>query len=142
MLRKFLIFLFCALTLSAHALDNQFVCTFGNEVKVASLGTTEPKPLVAKSKLDKYTFMLDSAKPLKASFINLNNGLKAPLHVMKNGDAYIFVESNTADNHFIVTVFTEKKLSDGYQAVMTFHSEKPTDSNEFYAQSIRIGRCF
>ncbi len=129
----------CALT--AHALDNQFICTFGTTVKVSSLNTKEPKPIVEKSKSDKYTFVIDSQNPLKASYINLSDGLKVPMHVMKNGSAFIFVESNYAGNHFLVTVFTEQKTNDGYNAVMSFHNNKPTDTSDYFAQSIRVGRC-
>ena len=141
MFRKLSAFAAFAFSLSAHALDNQFICTFGSVVKVASVNTKEPKPIVEKNKLDKYTFVIDSSNPLKASYINLSDGLKVPLHAMKNGTAYIFAESNYAGNHFVVSVFADKKLSDGYNAVMSFHNDKPTDSNDFFAQSIRVGRC-
>jgi hypothetical protein len=97
---------------------------------------------VEKVKGEKYTFLIDSTNPLKASYINLSDGIKVPLHAMMNGSAYIFAESNYAGNHFIVSIFPSKKLSDGYNAVMSFHSKDPTDSNDFYAQSIRVGRCF
>lgn len=134
------IFLF-AFTLSAHALDNQFICTFDTKVKVSSLNPKEPKPTVDKSKAEKYTFMIDSINPLKASYISLSDGLKAPAYVMKNGSAYIFVESNYAGNHFLVTVFADKKINGFYNAVMSFHNDKPTDADDYFAQSIRIGRC-
>jgi hypothetical protein len=127
---------------SANALENQFICTFGSAVKVSSLDTKEPKPLVDKSNSEKYTFLIDSIKPLKASYINLSQGLKAPLHAMKNGSVYIFTESNSSNNHFVVSIFSSKKLSDGFNAVMSFHSAEPTDSSDFFAQSIKIGRCY
>jgi hypothetical protein len=129
-------------TFASYALDNQFVCTFGSTVKVASFKPNDPNPTIVKSEIEKYTFLIDSKNPLKASFINLSQGLKAPLHAMKNGNSYIFTESNTGTNHFVVSIFTDKKLSDGFSAVMSFHSKDPTDSNDFFAQSIRVGRCF
>ena len=129
-------------SIASYALDNQFVCTFGSVVKVSSLKSNEPNPTIDKREIEKYTFLIDSKNPLKASFVNLRQGLKAPLHAMKNGSSYIFAESNTSTNHFIVSIFTDKKLSDGFSAVMSFHSNDPTDSNDFFAQSIRVGRCF
>jgi hypothetical protein len=141
MLKRFTAMVLFSCAVTAHALDNQFICTFGTTVKVSSLNTKEPKPIAEKLKSDKYTFVIDSLNPLKASYINLSDGLKVPMHVMKNGSAYIFVESNYAGNHFLVTVFTEGKASDGYNAVMSFHNEKPTDTNDYFAQSIRVGRC-
>jgi hypothetical protein len=68
---------------SANALENQFICTFGNAVKIASKNTTNPQPIVDKSKSDRFTFVIDSVSPFKASYINLNNGLKIPLHAKK-----------------------------------------------------------
>jgi hypothetical protein len=141
MVKNVLAILFFSCALSTHALENQFICTFGTTVKVSSLNTKEPKPIAEKSKSDKYTFVIDSQNPLKASYINLGYGLKVPMHVMKNGSAYIFVESNYSSNHFLVTVFTDKKSNDGYNAVMSFHNDKPTDASDFFAQSIRVGRC-
>lgn len=129
-------------SLSASALDSQFICSFGNTVKIASKNTINPQPIVEKSKNDRFTFVIDSVSPFRASYINLNNGLNAPLHATKNGSTYIFVESNYGGNQFLVSIFTEKKLSDGYNAVMSFHNENPTDSDDFFAQSIRIGRCY
>jgi hypothetical protein len=131
-----------AFTFSAHALDNQFICTFDATVKISSLNPKEPKPIVDKSTTDKYTFMIDSVNPLKASYINLSSGLKIQLHAARNGNAFIFTESNIGGNHFVVSVFTEKKFRDGFNAVMSFHNDQPTDANDYYAQSIRIGRCF
>ncbi len=127
---------------SANALENQFICTFGNTVKIASKNITNPQPIVDKSKSDRFTFVIDSVSPFRASYINLNNGLKIPLYATKNGSTYIFVESNYGGNQFLVSIFTEKKLIDGYNAIMSFHNENPTDSDDFFAQSIRTGRCY
>jgi hypothetical protein len=140
--QRFIAIAFFIFIHSAYALDNQFVCTFGSTVKISSLNMSEPKPTVEKAKEEKYTFIIDSIKPLKASFVNLSQGLKAPLHAMKNGSSYIFTELNTSTNHFVVSIFTDKKLNDGFSAVMSFHSRDPSDSNDFFAQSIRVGRCF
>jgi len=142
MTKKIFAIILFAFTITAHALDNQFICTFGSTVKVSSVNTKEPKPKVEKGNGEKYTFIIDSKNPLKASYINLSDGVKVPLHVMKNGNSYIFVESNYGGNHFLVTVFTEKKLSDGYNSIMSFHNDEPTDSNDFFSQSMKIGRCF
>lgn len=132
----------CALSFNASALENQFICSFGNTVKIASTNVSDPKPIVEKSKTDRYTFVIDSASPFRASYINLNSGLKVPLHATKNGATYIFVEAAHGGNQFLVSVFTEKKLADGYNAIMSFHNENPTDANDFFAQSIRVGRCY
>ncbi len=144
--RKLFISLSVLTAFSANALENQFVCTFGAETKISSISPREPKPLVDKKNLEKtkrrFTFLIDSNNPLKASYINLNDGQKIPTHVMRNGDAYIFTESNYSDNHFLVSVFTDKKNTDGYQAIMSFHSAKPTDSSDFFAPSIVVGRCY
>jgi hypothetical protein len=140
--RRFILISLSFFSLTSYALENQFICTFGSTVKVSSLKPNNPNPTIDKSEVEKYTFIIDSVKPLRASYINLNYGAKTPLHVMKNGSSYIFVESNTSTNHFIVSIFTDKKLSDGFHAVMSFHSNTPTDSNDFFAQSIKVGRCF
>ena len=127
--------------LTAHALDNQFICEFGASVKVSSTNINQPKTMVDRAKNDKYTFMLDSERPLKASYINLNNGLRIPLHVIKSGKTYTFVESAHGGNLFAVTIFTSKKVNGGYNAIWSFHNEDPTDVDDFFAQSITIGRC-
>lgn len=128
--------------LTANALENQFICTFGNTVKIDSTTITDPKPIVEKSKADRYTFVIDSHSPFRASYINLNSGLKVPLHAAINGSTYVFVESNYGGNLFLVSIFTEKKLHDGYNAVMSFHNENPTNAKDFFSQSIRVGRCY
>ncbi len=129
--------------LSAYALDTQFTCTFGSEVKVASNVINQPSPIVGKAEKIRYKFFVESLNPLKVSYIRIGSSLetKSPIHAMKNGHSYIFVESNTSSNHFLVSIFTEHKVSDGYIAVMSFHNGEQTSSDDYYAQSIKVGRC-
>jgi hypothetical protein len=128
-------------SVSAHALLDQYICNFGSVVKVSSENIKNPKPIADNKDSGKFTFLIESLSPLKVSYINLNYGIKSPVHSVSNGKSLVLIESNTSDNHFIVTIFNSKRLNDGYLAVMSFHNGSVTDSNDFYAQSIRVGRC-
>lgn len=140
-LPKALLSLLLFYSVSAHALLDQYICNFGSVVKISSENIKNPKPLVDNKDLGKFTFLIESLSPLKVSYINLNYGLKLPVHSVSNGKSLVLIESNTSDNHFIVNIFTSKRLGDGYLAVMSFNNGSITDSNDFYAQSIRVGRC-
>ena len=89
--------------------EMQYLCDFNIEIKVRNYATSKPLPRVEKSK-EKYLFTYDGKD---GSFINLSlsNPVKAPLYVLKEDNRITFVEKNTGDNLFLVTVFTDKKQS-------------------------------
>lgn len=135
-----LAFLLCGL---AHAGGEQFTCTFGSEVKISSLDPAKPLPKVISGKPQRFTFMIDSYKPLTGSYINLDHGTKIPIFVMNDSGGYVFVEWNNSDNHFVVSIFSRKSLPQGgFPAVLSFHAEKTSGADDFYAQSIVAGRCY
>jgi hypothetical protein len=135
---KRLIFLLCLIPLSSfgNTKEEQYICEFNTEVIIGNSTSEKPTPTVKKIN-EKYTFFLDGKN---GSYINLSHGTKIPLYVIKETNRTIFVERNTSDNLFVVTVFMDKKTKNNrYGSVKSFISNGVTSN--FYDPSQSFGDC-
>lgn len=140
--RIFIIFFISTLFFStANATARQFICTFKGGATISTNGIASAGNLNSSKDEEKFTFIIESKNPLRASYINLKFGEKIPLKIIKQGQAYIFVESNESDNHFLVTIFLDGSKNLEYLALKSFHFAKKVDASDFYAPQIRAGQC-
>lgn len=120
----------------SHSKDEQYICEFNTEVIIGNSTSDRPTPTVKKIS-EKYTFFFDGNN---ASYINLSDGVKIPLYVIKESKRIIFIEKNLSDHLFVIAVFTDKKsIGNQYGSVKSFISHGVTD--KFYDPSQSFGRC-
>ena len=124
------LFLFSNQTFSK---EEQFVCEYNREVKVTDMESQNLKPFVNR-KTERYTFIVDGNK---GSYINLSHGIKSPMTLIVNGKQLIFVENNTGDNSFIVTIFLDKRKNNKYPSIYSSHSW----GSGFFTPSQQYGEC-
>lgn len=135
---KYLILIITLITCSMlHAKEIQYVCEFNVQVKSGNYSSGNPSPRVTKNK-ERYTFFYDGKN---ASYVNLAFGNKNPAIVFINSSTINFIEKNTADNFFIVTIFPEKKTyGSNVAAIYSFlaYGEKP----DMYDPYQSFGSCW
>ena len=120
----------------SHSKEEQYICEFDTEVIIGNSLSDKPTPTVKKIN-EKYTFFYDGKN---GSYINLNHGEKNPSYVIKENKRITFIEKNTGDNYFMVTVFTDKKVKGSrYGSIKSFLSYGVT--SKFYDPSQSFGSC-
>lgn len=134
---KKLIFLFLLLISTiSHSKEEQYICEFNTEVIIGNSLSDKPTPTVKKID-EKYTFFYDGKN---GSYINLIHGVKIPLYVIKEGNRVTFIEKNTGDNYFVVSIFTDKRdKRNRYGSVKSFLTYGVT--SKFYDPSQSFGSC-
>lgn len=121
----------------AHASEN-YVCEFGARLKHVNLDPTNPKAKVEKEP-SRYTFIVNDKGPSK--YINMKDGVPAPLYVVKAESRTVFIENNLSDNQFVVTVFLSKSNTTSKPALFTFHGWVGKDESDFFMPETAVGRC-
>ena len=134
----FLIFTFS--NFNALAMD-QYLCEFGSMVSITNNDISNPKSKVIKEN-SKYTFLLKDGDT-KGSYINLQYGTALPITANVNALRATFMEFNTTDNLFVVTVFLNKANENPKPAIWTQHNYTPNAKDgEHYVPKIALGICF
>jgi len=137
-MKKHLILLFTLFTVSSvsYSKEEQYVCEFNTEVIIGNSLSDKPTPTVKKID-EKYTFFYDGKN---GSYINLIHGVKIPLYVIKEGNRVTFIEKNTGDNYFVVSIFTDKRdKRNWYGSIKSFLTYGVT--SKFYDPSQSFGSC-
>lgn len=136
-MRKFALSALFAMFSGLAMAEVQFVCTYGSEVLVTNQNSERPETRVVPKKT-KYAFYVDMEN-LKANYVNLSHGSKMPLVLTVHPQMMVLTEDIGADNHFTVTIFTNRRKDELYPSVRSFHSfGLPV---EYYGPSISLGYC-
>jgi hypothetical protein len=132
--------LLCFTFINAMATD-EYVCEFGSEVTISNNDSAHPKAKLIRG-TSKFTFFVEKNEP-KGIYINLEFGSTRPIIVDMNESRATFIEVNTSDNLFIVTVFMNKNSSIRKPAVWTQHNytSKAKDL-EFFVPKMALGNCY
>ena len=116
--------------------ETQYLCDYNVEIKVGKYTSETPIPRVNKSN-KKYSFFYDGKN---GTYIDLSEGLKIPLYVIKESNRITFFEKNGSDNLFSVTIFTDKKTKTGrYGSIRSFLSYGVEP--EFFDPGQSYGSC-
>lgn len=133
-------FLLCFTFINAMATD-EYVCEFGSEVTISNNVSVNPKVKIIKG-TGKFTFFVEKNEP-KGMYINLEYGSTRPIIVDKNELRATFLEVNTTDNLFVVTVFLNKNNNGRKPAVWTQHNYTArAKEDEFFVPKMALGNCF
>ena len=126
------------LMINASANEN-YVCQFGSKTRHTKMYSADLQVELIKAN-DKYTLIVDEKG--KGIYINVT-GVAAPfpVTVMRNGLRTIFIEDNTSDNHFVITVFHSKANDTVKPAIFTLHSWGLESSKEYYPYTA-TGSCW
>lgn len=119
----------------------QYLCEFGSKVSITNNDISNPKSKAVKN-TSKYTFLIKDGDT-KGSYINLQYGTLLPITVNINALRATFMEFNTSDNLFVVTVFLNKANENPKPAIWTQHSYTSNAKNDdHYVPQIALGSCF
>lgn len=130
-----LMLVFFGLTVAA---SENYICEFGPRLKHISLDQDNPKAVINKDP-SRFTFIVNDKGGSK--YINMRDGVPAPLHVIRTANRTVFVEDNLSDNQFVVTVFLSKSKSATKPALFTFHGWANKDESDFFMPGTAVGRC-
>jgi hypothetical protein len=120
--------------------NENYVCAFGAKTRHTKIDLVDPKVEVVKAN-DKYTLIVDEKGKGTYIPVNSNHAVPGPVSVFRNGIRTIFVESNTSDNHFVITVFHSKSTSANKPAIFTLHSWGVESPKEYYPYTA-TGSCW
>lgn len=124
-------------TTTTSAKEVQYICEFNTQVRTGKYSSNKPIPRVTADK-ERYTFFYDGKN---ASYVNLAFGNKNPALVFTNSSSINFVEKNTSDNFFIVTIFPERKTNEvNVSAIYTFLTYG--HKHEMYDPYQSFGSCW
>lgn len=136
-----IIFTLVALLMMTNVFANEnYVCEFGAKTRHTKIDVADPKVEVVKAN-DKYTLIVDEKG--KGTYIPVNSSLAVPgpVNVIRNGIRTIFVETNTSDNQFVITVFHSKSTNANKPAIFTLHSWGLESPKEYYPYTA-TGSCW
>ena len=127
------------LMINASANEN-YVCEFGSKTRHTKMDSAGPQVELIKAN-EKYTLIVDEKG--KGIYINVSSSVAAPfpVTVMRNGLRAIFIEENTSDNHFVITVFRNKGSDTIKPAILTLHSWGSEGLKEYYPYTA-TGSCW
>ena len=127
------------LAMNASANEN-YVCEFGAKTRHTKIDDTDPKVEVIKAN-NKYTLIVDEKGRGTYISVNSSHAVPGPVSVIKNGIRTIFIETNTSDNHFVITVFHSKSTNANKPAIFTLHSWGLESPKEYYPYTA-TGSCW
>lgn len=127
------------LMMNASANEN-YVCEFGAKTRHTKIDANDPKVEVIKAN-EKYTLIVDDKG--KGTYIPVSGSLAVPgpVNVIRNSIRTIFIETNTSDNHFVITVFHSKSTNANKPAIFTLHSWGLESPKEYYPYTA-TGTCW
>ena len=137
---KILIFSISALLMMSAFANENYVCEFGTKARHTKIDANDPKVEVIKAN-EKYTLIVDEKG--KGTYIPIVSSFAAPgpVNVIRNNTRTIFIENNSSDNHFVITVFHSKSSSTTKPAIFTLHSWGVESPKEYFPYTA-IGNCW
>jgi hypothetical protein len=127
------------LVMNVYANEN-YVCEFGAKTRHTKIDDVDPKVEVVKAN-NKYTLIVDEKGKGTYISVNSSHAVPGPVSVIKNGIRTIFIETNTSDNHFVITVFHSKSTNANKPAIFTLHSWGLESPKEYYPYTA-TGSCW